>query len=60
VRRGVGMQRLLGLISLVGAAALLITGDIHGAAAAIGAVLGGLLARRREGETVRHESGLTS
>jgi rhomboid protease GluP len=60
VLRGVGMQRLLGLISLVGAALLLIIGDIHGAAAAIGAVLGGLLARRREGETVRHESRLTS
>lgn len=38
--RGIGVQRPLGLISLVGAAALLIIGDIHGGAAAIGAVLG--------------------
>jgi rhomboid protease GluP len=38
--RGIAVQRLLGLISLIGAAALLIIGDIHGGAAAIGAVLG--------------------
>jgi membrane associated rhomboid family serine protease len=50
VLRGAGPQRLLGLISLVGAAILLIIGDIHGAAATIGAVLGAVLARRRAGE----------
>jgi len=60
VVRGVGLQRLVGLISLVGAAVLLIIGDIHGAAATIGAVLGGILARHRGAETARRESGLTS
>jgi rhomboid protease GluP len=40
VRRGVGVQRLLGLISLLGAALLLIIGDIHGGAATIGALVG--------------------
>jgi rhomboid protease GluP len=40
VRRGVGVQRLLGLISLLGAGMLLIIGDIHGGAATIGAVVG--------------------
>jgi crotonobetainyl-CoA:carnitine CoA-transferase CaiB-like acyl-CoA transferase len=50
VLRGAGPQRLLGLISLVGPAILLIIGDIHGAAATIGAVLGAVLARRRAGE----------
>jgi membrane associated rhomboid family serine protease len=40
VLQGVGPQRLLGLVSLVGAAVLLIIGDIHGGAATIGAVLG--------------------
>jgi rhomboid protease GluP len=40
VRRGVGVQRLLGLISLLGAGLLLIIGDIHGGAATIGALVG--------------------
>jgi rhomboid protease GluP len=40
VLQGVGMQRLLGLISLLGAAVLLVVGDIHGGAATIGALLG--------------------
>ena len=40
VRQGVGVQRLVGLISLLGAAVLLIIGDIHGGAATIGALLG--------------------
>jgi len=57
VLRGVGVQRLLGLISLVGAAVLLIIGDIHGAAASIGAVLGGVLATRRGRDHAEHESG---
>jgi len=51
------VQRLLGLISLVGAAVLLIIGDIHGAAASIGAVLGGVLATRRGRDHAEHESG---
>jgi rhomboid protease GluP len=42
---GAGLQRLLGVISLAGAALLLIIGDIHGGAATVGAVLGGVLAR---------------
>jgi membrane associated rhomboid family serine protease len=42
---GAGMQRLLGVISLAGAALLLIIGDIHGGAVTVGAVLGGVLAR---------------
>ena len=42
--RGAGLQRLLGVISLAGAALLLIIGDIHGGAATVGAVLGGVLA----------------
>jgi rhomboid protease GluP len=42
--RGAGLQRVLGVISLAGAALLLIIGDIHGGAATVGAVLGGLLA----------------
>jgi membrane associated rhomboid family serine protease len=42
--RGVGLQRFLGVMSLAGAAVLLIIGDIHGAAATIGAILGALLA----------------
>jgi len=57
VLRGVGVQRLLGLISLVGAAVLLIIGDIHGAAATIGAALGGVLATRRVRDHAEHESG---
>jgi hypothetical protein len=51
------MQRLLGLISLVGAAVLLIIGDIHGAAATIGAALGGVLATRRVRDHAEQESG---
>jgi len=47
VLRGVGIQRLVGLISLLGAAVLLIIGDIHGGAATIGAVLGLVFARIR-------------
>ena len=47
VLRGVGLQRLLGIISLAGAAVLLIIGDIHGAAATIGGVLGAVLAAAR-------------
>jgi hypothetical protein len=42
--RGVRLQRFLRLISLAGAAVLLIIGDIHGDAAIIGAILGGVLA----------------
>ena len=38
--QGVGIQRLLGLVSLLGAAVLLAIGDIHGGAATIGALLG--------------------
>ena len=57
VLRGAGVQRLLGLISLVGAAVLLIICDIHGAAATIGAVLGGVLATRRVRDQAEHESG---
>lgn len=44
VLRGAGLPRLLGVISLAGAAVLLIIGDIHGGAATIGAILGGALA----------------
>jgi rhomboid protease GluP len=40
VLQGAGMQRLLGLFSLLGAAVLLAVGDIHGGAASIGALLG--------------------
>jgi rhomboid protease GluP len=40
VLQGAGMQRLLGLVSLLGAAVLLVVGDIHGGAATIGALLG--------------------
>ena len=48
--QGVGMQRLLGLVSLLGAAVLLVVGDIHGGAATIGALLGlaFVLAMRRD------------
>jgi rhomboid protease GluP len=42
--RGAGLQRFLGVISLAGAALLLIIGDIHGGAATVGAILGGVLA----------------
>ena len=49
VLRGVGIQRLVGLISLLGAAVLLVVGDIHGGAATIGAVLGLVFARTRQG-----------
>ncbi|MFL6046492.1 MAG: rhomboid family intramembrane serine protease [Propionibacteriaceae bacterium] len=42
--RGVRLQRFLGVMSLAGAAVLLIIGDIHGGAATIGAILGGVLA----------------
>jgi hypothetical protein len=42
--RGAGLQRLLGVFSLAGAALLLIIGDLHGGAATVGAVLGGVLA----------------
>lgn len=48
VLRGVGIQRLVGLISLLGAAVLLVVGDIHGGAATIGAVLGLVFARTRQ------------
>jgi rhomboid protease GluP len=44
VLRGAGVQRILGVVSLGGAALLLIIGDIHGGAATIGAVLGAVLA----------------
>jgi hypothetical protein len=44
VLRAAGLQRLLGIISLAGAAVLLIIGDIHGGAATIGGVLGAALA----------------
>ena len=39
LRQGVGVQRLVGLLSLLGAAVLLIIGDIHGGAATIGALV---------------------
>ena len=45
LQRGAGLQRLLGLISLLAAAVLLVLSDIHGGAAAIGCVLGLVLAR---------------
>jgi hypothetical protein len=45
VLRGGRVQRVLGLISLGGAAALLIIGDIHGAAATIGAILGAVFVK---------------
>jgi rhomboid protease GluP len=45
LQRGAGIQRLLGLISLLAAAVLLVFKDIHGGAAAIGGVLGLVLAR---------------
>jgi hypothetical protein len=48
VLRGVGIQRVVGLISLAGAAVLLVIGDIHGGAATIGAVLGLVFARARQ------------
>ena len=48
VLRGVGIQRVVGLISLAGAAVLLVMGDIHGGAATIGAVLGLVFARARQ------------
>jgi rhomboid protease GluP len=50
--RGAGLQRFLGLISLAGAAVLLIVGDIHGGAAIIGAALGALFASRQARESV--------
>jgi membrane associated rhomboid family serine protease len=53
--RGVGPQRMLGVISLVGVAILLIIGDIHGGAATIGAVLG--LAFSRSVRSAKSESG---
>ena len=48
VLRGVAIQRVVGLISLAGAAVLLVIGDIHGGAATIGAVLGLVFARARQ------------
>jgi membrane associated rhomboid family serine protease len=48
VLQGVGSQRLLGLISLLGAAVLLVVGDIHGGAATIGALLGLAFVRARQ------------
>ena len=57
VLRGAGVQRILGLISLVGAAVLLIIGDIHGAAAAIGAVLGAVFATSHVLDGARQSSG---
>ena len=45
LQRGAGIQRLLGLISLLAAAVLLVLNDIHGGAAAIGVALGLVLAR---------------
>jgi membrane associated rhomboid family serine protease len=48
VLRGVGIQRVVGLVSLVGAAVLLVIGDVHGGAATIGAVLGLVFARARQ------------
>ena len=45
VQRGVRIQRLLGLISLLVVAALLVLKDIHGGAATFGAVLAFFLAR---------------
>lgn len=45
LREGTGRQPLAGVVSLVAAAVLLVIGDLHGGAAAIGAVCGLLLAR---------------
>jgi hypothetical protein len=53
VRQGVGAQRLVGLISLLGAAVLLIIGDIHGGAATIGALLGLAFSRASQGTKSR-------
>jgi rhomboid protease GluP len=53
VRQGVGAQRLVGLISLLGAAVLLIIGDIHGGAATIGALLGLAFSRASQGAKSR-------
>jgi membrane associated rhomboid family serine protease len=57
VLRGAAVQRILGLISLVGAVVLLIIGDIHGAAAAIGAVLGAVFATSHVLDGARQSSG---
>lgn len=47
LRRGTGRQRWLGLACMLVAAVLLAVGDIHGGAAAIGGVLGGVLANEQ-------------
>jgi rhomboid protease GluP len=54
VVQGIGVQRLVGLISLGGAAVLLIIGDIHGGAATIGALVG-LAFSRASQETAKSE-----
>ena len=46
LHRGDGVQRLLGAASLLAAAVLLVTRDLHGGAVAIGSALAALLLRR--------------
>jgi hypothetical protein len=61
VLRGAGVQRILGVVSLSGAALLLIIGDIHGGAATIGAVIGAVLAlAERSSPADRSRSGRQS
>ncbi len=61
LRGGTGRERLAGLVSLVAAAVLLVIGDLHGGAAAIGAVCALLLAgstgQRRRGPHPRGRRG---
>ena len=47
LRRGTDVQRLLAVISLLAAMFLLLSGDIHGGAAAIGGIGGAALSRTR-------------
>ena len=56
LQRGAGIQRILGLTSLLAAAVLLVLNDIHGGAAAIGGVLGLVLARGLPIQSARRAS----
>ena len=56
LQRGAGIQRLVGLISLLAATVLLVLNDIHGGAAAIGGVLGLVLSRGHQVQSARRES----
>jgi hypothetical protein len=51
------MARLLGGVSLLAGAYLLVGADIHGGAAAIGALLGAFFSRRRASEDAAVEDG---